>query len=74
MHETMTQRALRKMLFPAYGLGKKAADQTPDDRPALLETLYEQANTIEIQRVHIAQLNERIAKMEREADGLRSLI
>lgn len=64
MAETMTQRALRKMLHPK-----------PDTR---LEEAYEvidvQAATIEKQRAHINDLNERIEKLQSEGRGLRDLL
>lgn len=39
-----------------------------------LEVVDEQLRTIEMQRAHIKRLDERVAKLEHEADGLRSLL
>lgn len=39
-----------------------------------LDFVDEQWRVIDAQRIHIAQLDARIAKMEHEADGLRQLL
>lgn len=46
---------------------------TPQEEE-MLELIDEQMATIEAQRAHIKRLDERIAKLEREAGGLRELI
>lgn len=62
--ETMTQRALRKMMTP----------RKDPDLDEALKTIEIQRQTIELYRAHFRDLNESIAKLEAEIDGLMSLI
>ena len=65
--ESMTQRALRRMMTPRPNPLQQAYEEA-------LECVAIQMKTIEKQREHIAALDARIAKLEAEADGLTSLI
>jgi uncharacterized protein YigA (DUF484 family) len=49
-------------------------ERLPVNRDAALETIEIQRQTIELQRDHIRDLNARIVKLEKEANGLTSLL
>lgn len=61
---TLFRRTLDRMLNPPQ-------DQAMADA---LATIAIQRATIEAQQDHIRQLNQRIERMQREADGLRGLL
>lgn len=65
--ETMTQRALRKMMTPR-------PNPLEAELKEAVACIEEQAITIIRQRAHIKALDARIAKLEAEADGLTSLL
>lgn len=78
MSETMTQRALRKMLHPKPDTRLAEAREVIDMQAETIEKQHirirAQSDTIEKQRAHINAQDARIEKLQREVGGLHDLL